>query len=44
MITSDTHSVSSITCFFDETERLLKDMGFTEQMQLTESGFVSVPL
>lgn len=44
MITSDTHSVNSVTCCFDETERLLKDIGFTEQMQLTEKGFVSVPL
>lgn len=44
IISSDSHSVSTITCHFEETEKLLKDIGFTEQMQLTDKGFVSVPL
>ncbi len=44
MITSDTHSKDTICCNFDKSEALLKDIGFREQMQLTDSGFVSVPL
>lgn len=44
IITSDSHSADTICCHFDQTEQMLKDIGFTEQMRLTESGFVSVPL
>ncbi len=44
MITSDSHSKDTVTCKFEETERLLRDIGFREQMQLTAEGFVSVPL
>ena len=44
IISSDSHSTDTITCHFEETEKLLKDIGFTEQMRLTDKGFVSVPL
>lgn len=44
ILSSDSHSVKTIDCYFDETEKLLREIGFTEQMQLTDKGFVSVPL
>ena len=44
ILSSDSHSTDTIACHFEETEKLLKDIGFTEQMQLTEKGFISVPL
>ena len=44
IISSDSHSVRTINCYFDQAEKLLKDIGYTEQMQLTDKGFVSVPL
>ncbi|MBR5097674.1 MAG: histidinol-phosphatase HisJ family protein [Spirochaetales bacterium] len=44
IISSDSHSISTINCHFDEAERLLKEVGFTTQMRLTENGFISVPL
>ncbi len=44
IITSDTHSRNTICYAFDETEAMLREIGFKEQMQLTEDGFVAVPL
>ena len=44
IISSDSHSNNTINYYFDEAEKLLKDIGFTEQMRLTENGFISVPL
>ena len=44
ILSSDSHSTATIACHFEQTEKLLKDIGFTEQMQLTEHGFVAVPL
>lgn len=40
IISSDSHHTSNIVQSFDETERMLKDFGFTEQMILTDNGFV----
>ena len=44
ILSSDSHNVNTICYAFDETEKMLKDMGFKEQMRLTRNGFVSVPL
>ena len=44
LISSDCHSAGAITCHFDETENLLKSIGFKEQMQLTDHGFQPVSL
>lgn len=44
IINSDSHSVDTICQSFDLAEKLLKDIGYKEQMTLTENGFVSVPL
>ena len=44
ILSSDSHSTSTINCYFDQAEQMLKEIGFTEQMRLTESGFVSVAL
>lgn len=43
-ISSDSHHKDTLTCYFEESEKLLKEMGFKEQMALTEKGFVAVPL
>ena len=44
ILSSDSHSVNTICHAFEQTERMLKDIGFSEQMRLTDNGFVSVPL
>ena len=44
IISSDAHRTTTICHAFEETERMLRDMGFREQMKLTDGGFVSVPL
>ncbi len=44
ILSSDAHKADAICYAFGETEALLKDMGFKEQMRLTDHGFVSVPL
>ena len=44
ILSSDSHSASTICCHFNEAEKLLRDIGFTEQMRLSETGFISVPL
>lgn len=44
LISSDSHSASTLTCHFDETENLLRSIGFKEQMQLTDRGFQPVSL
>ena len=44
IISADAHKTQTICHAFDQTERMLKDMGFSEQMRLTPNGFVSVPL
>ncbi len=44
ILSSDSHSVSTLCYAFEETEKMLRDMGFREQMRLTDRGFVSVPL
>ncbi len=44
IISADAHSAKYICHAFEQTENLLRDIGFTEQMRLTRNGFVSVPL
>ena len=44
IISSDSHQADTISFAFVQTEQMLKDMGFKEQMRLTKDGFVSVPL
>ena len=43
-ISADAHHTSGICTHFAETEDLLRSLGFTEQMRLTEQGFVPVSL
>ena len=44
MINSDSHSIRTLTCAFEETEEMLKSLGFTHQMYLSKEGFVPVKL
>ena len=44
ILSSDSHSTSTICYAFDETEKMLREIGFREQMQLTDNGFVPVAL
>lgn len=44
IISSDAHEKSKIAFFFDETEALLKSMGFKEQVELTTKGFKKISL
>ena len=44
ILTSDSHHASTLTCDFDRTEALLRDIGFAAVMQLTGDGFVEVTL
>lgn len=44
IITSDAHRTTQIDFAYEETKALLKEIGFTEQMMLTENGFISVAL
>ena len=44
ILSSDSHNINTICCHFEETEKMLRDMGFKEQMRLTENGFVAVSL
>lgn len=44
ILSSDSHSVKTVTHAFPQTEQMLRDMGFREQMRLTENGFVNVCL
>ncbi|MBQ0070795.1 MAG: hypothetical protein KBS81_02905, partial [Spirochaetales bacterium] len=44
LISSDSHHASTLTCYFEETEALLKEIGFKEQMTLTRDGWKSVSL
>lgn len=44
IISSDSHHKDTLSCYFDEAEKMLKDIGFKEQLALTEQGFVAVPL
>ncbi|MGO3609295.1 MAG: histidinol-phosphatase [Enterococcus sp.] len=42
IITSDSHETTTLTCHFHETKELLKQLGFTETMQLKDGIFQSV--
>jgi histidinol-phosphatase (PHP family) len=44
IISSDAHKPQEVAMLFDETANLLFDLGFTEMMNLTPSGWDSVPL
>jgi len=44
ILSSDAHSAKNIAHAFPETEKMLREMGFTEQMRLTDRGFVPVAL
>ena len=44
ILSSDSHRTDTISCHFEETEKMLRDIGFREQMRLTENGFVAVSL
>lgn len=44
IITSDCHSAENIVFYFEETEEMLKSLGFKTQMMLTKRGFTEVPL
>ncbi|MBQ7508488.1 MAG: hypothetical protein IJT52_04080, partial [Spirochaetales bacterium] len=44
ILSSDSHSTGTICYAFDETEKMLREIGFREQMQLTDKGFVPVAL
>ena len=41
-INSDSHEVSTIDCYYDESVEILKRYGFTKNTILTENGFESV--
>ncbi len=40
ILTSDSHHASTLDCDFERSEELLRSVGFTSVMQLTERGFV----
>lgn len=42
IITSDSHETTTLTCHFHETKELLKQLGFTETMQLKDGIFQPV--
>ena len=44
LVSSDAHRIGGIVCRFSETEQLLRELGFRERWELTESGFVPLPL
>lgn len=44
IISSDTHHTSTIVQSFDQTEKMLRDFGFSEQMILTKNGFEPIAL
>ena len=44
LVTSDAHSADGVACAFPETEALLRDLGFRETWELSDDGFVPVPL
>lgn len=44
MISSDCHHAPDITCRFEVAEAMLRELGFTEQMELGRNGFHAVPL
>ena len=44
ILSSDSHSTDTVCFAFEETEKMLRDMGFREQMLLTDEGFVPVAL
>lgn len=44
ILSSDSHAVSTIAYAFDQCEQMLKDIGFKEQMMLTDKGFIPVAL
>ena len=44
IISSDAHEKTKLAYYFDETETLLKSMGFKEQVELTTTGFTKTSL
>lgn len=44
VLSSDTHAVATINFGFDESEAMLREIGFAETMMLTDAGFVPIPL
>lgn len=44
ILASDAHSKEGITCAFEETETMLRRIGFRTQMRLTDHGFEPVSL
>lgn len=43
-VSSDCHSADAVACAFPETEELLREVGFRERWELSESSFVPVGL
>lgn len=44
ILSSDSHSATTIDFGFGQCEAMLRDIGFTHQMKITDSGFVPVEL
>ena len=44
LVSSDAHRPDRVACGFPEAEELLRELGFRERWELTESGFVPLPL
>ncbi|MDD4083354.1 MAG: hypothetical protein PHD05_08245, partial [Sphaerochaetaceae bacterium] len=44
IISSDSHEKSNLSFYFDETQALLKSIGFKEQVELTVKGFKKISL
>lgn len=44
IITTDAHAVSALTGYVNETEEILKGLGFLEVCELSDNGFYSRPL
>ncbi|MBQ9833029.1 MAG: histidinol-phosphatase [Clostridia bacterium] len=43
-VTSDSHNENTLDCAFEETEKMLRELGFREKTILTKNGFIPVRL
>ena len=44
VVSADAHRAECVACRFPEAEELLRELGFRERWELTECGFVPLPL
>lgn len=44
IVTSDSHNKDTLSYGYRETEKMLKDLGFTTQMALSDKGWINIPL